>query len=170
MSKLMESVSGIRGIVGDTLTTELVLSFAKRLGVFSGRGKVVVGRDSRTTGKMLLNVVSAGLVSVGADVIDLGICPTPTVLLAVENLKADGGIAITASHNPQEWNALKLINDRGTFLTMEQSKEFWNIPENDLVDLDWQRIGTYSLYENAIDDHIQAIMQLPLIQTDKITK
>ncbi len=122
MSKLMKSVSGIRGIVGDSLTTELVLSFAKRFGIFSGRGKVVVGRDSRTTGKMFLSTVSAGLMSVGANVIDLGICPTPTVLLAVENLKADGGIAITASHNPPEWNALKLINGEGTFLTPVQAK------------------------------------------------
>ncbi len=168
MSKLMKSVSGIRGIVGDSLTVELVLSFAKRFGVFSGRGKVVVGRDSRTTGKMMLNAVSAGLMSVGSDVIDLGICPTPTILLAVENLKADGGIAITASHNPPEWNALKLINDQGTFLTPEQSKEFWDIPENDLVDLDWQKIGTYSFYENTIDNHIEAILKLPIIASDKI--
>jgi len=167
MSKLMKSVSGIRGIVGDSLTTELVLSFAKRFGVFSKRGKVVVGRDSRTTGKMMLSSVSAGLMSVGVDVIDLGICPTPTILLAAENLKADGGIAITASHNPQEWNALKLINKTGTFLTPVQSQNFWNIPEDELKDLDWQRVGTYSLYKNAIDDHIQAIMKLPIIASDK---
>ncbi len=168
MSKLMKSVSGIRGIVGDTLTTELVLSFAKRFGVFSGRGKVVVGRDSRTTGKMLLNVVSAGLVSVGVDVIDLGICPTPTILLAAENLKADGGIAITASHNPQEWNALKLINNTGTFLTPAQSHDFWNIPENELKDLDWAKIGSFSQYGCAIEDHIEAILKLPIIASDKI--
>ena len=170
MSKLMKSVSGIRGIVGDSLTTELVLSYAKRFGVFSGRGKVVVGRDSRTTGKMLLKTVSAGLMSVGADVIDLGICPTPTVLLAVENLKADGGIAITASHNPQEWNALKLINDTGTFLTPAQSKDFWNIPEKEQADLDWAHIGSFTEYACAIDDHINAIMKLPLIAVDKIKK
>ncbi|MDP8314496.1 MAG: phosphoglucosamine mutase [Candidatus Celaenobacter antarcticus] len=168
MSKLMKSVSGIRGIVGDSLTTELVLSYAKRFGVFSGRGKVVVGRDSRTTGKMLLKAVSAGLMSVGADVIDLGICPTPTVLLAVENLKADGGIAITASHNPPEWNALKLINNSGTFLTPAQAKNFWNIPEDELTDLGWTHIGSFSQYASAIEDHINAIMKLPIISVDKI--
>ena len=168
MSQLMKSVSGIRGIVGDSLTTELVLTFAKRFGVFSGRGKVVVGRDSRTTGKMLLSAVSAGLMSVGADVIDLGICPTPTVLLAVENLEADGGIAITASHNPPEWNALKLISDTGTFLTPEQSKNFWNIPEDELHDLDWAHIGSFSQYAFAIEDHIKAIMELSIIPTEKI--
>jgi phosphomannomutase len=168
MSQLMKSVSGIRGIVGDSLTTGLVLSFAKRFGVFSERGKVVVGRDSRTTGKMLLSAVSAGLMSVGADVIDLGICPTPTVLLAVENLQADGGIAITASHNPPEWNALKLINNTGTFLTPKQSKKFWNIPENELVDLDWAHTGSFSQYAFAIEDHINAILQLGIIPVEKI--
>ncbi|MDP8314129.1 MAG: phosphoglucosamine mutase [Candidatus Celaenobacter antarcticus] len=168
MSKLMKSVSGIRGIVGDSLTTELVLSFAKRFGIFSGRGKVVVGRDSRTTGKMFLSTVSAGLMSVGANVIDLGICPTPTVLLAVENLKADGGIAITASHNPPEWNALKLINGEGTFLTPVQAKNFWNIPEDELADLGWTHIGSFSQYAFAIEDHINAIMKLPIIEVDKI--
>lgn len=170
MSQLMKSVSGIRGIVGDSLNAELVLLFAKRFGVFSGRGKVVVGRDSRTTGKMLFNAVSAGLMSVGADVIDLGICPTPTILLAVENLHADGGIAITASHNPPEWNALKLINKDGTFLTPVQSKEFWDIEEITLKDLDWEHIGSFSTYENAIDDHIKAILDLPIIETDEIRK
>jgi len=170
MSQLMKSVSGIRGIVGDSLNAELVLLFAKRFGVFSGRGKVVVGRDSRTTGKMLFNALSAGLMSVGADVIDLGICPTPTILLAVENLHADGGIAITASHNPPEWNALKLINKDGTFLTPVQSKEFWDIEEITLKDLDWEHIGSFSTYENAIDDHIKAILDLPIIETDEIRK
>ena len=170
MSKLMKSVSGIRGIVGDSLTTELVLSFAKRFGVFSKRRKVVVGRDSRTTGEMLLNAVSAGLMSVGADVVDLGICPTPTILLAVENLNAGGGIAITASHNPQEWNALKLINNSGTFLTPAQSQDFWNIQEDELKDLDWAHIGSSSQYVCAIDDHIKAIMKLPIIAADKIKK
>ncbi|MCD6330471.1 MAG: phosphoglucosamine mutase [Candidatus Cloacimonetes bacterium] len=168
MSKLMKSVSGIRGIVGDFFTTELVLSFAKRFGVFSGRGRVVVGRDSRTTGKMLLNAVSAGLMSIGAEVIDLGICPTPTVLLAVENLETDGGIAITASHNPPEWNALKLINKTGTFLTRALSKKFWNIPEDELVDLDWSHTGSFTQYAFAIEDHINAILKLPLIAVDKI--
>ncbi|MBN2017766.1 MAG: phosphoglucosamine mutase [Candidatus Cloacimonetes bacterium] len=170
MSQLMKSVSGIRGIVGDSLNAELVLLFAKRFGVFSGRGKIVVGRDSRTTGKMLFNAVSAGLMSVGADVIDLGICPTPTILLAVDNLHADGGIAITASHNPPEWNALKLINKDGTFLTPVQSKEFWDIEEITLKNLDWEHIGSFSTYENAIDDHIKAILDLPIIETDEIRK
>lgn len=170
MSRLMKSVSGIRGIVGDTLTVELVLSFAKRFGVFVNRGKVVIGRDSRTTGKMLQQVVSAGLLSVGCDVIDIGTCPTPTVLLAVENLNAGGGIAITASHNPPEWNALKLINDEGTFLTPEQGKEFWEIPEKELADLDWKKTGSLSSYEYAIDDHIRAILNLNIVAVDDIRK
>jgi len=170
MSRLMKSVSGIRGIVGDSLTVELVLSFAKRFGVFAQRGKIVIGRDSRTTGKMLQQVISAGLMSVGCDVIDIGICPTPTVLLAVENLNADGGIAITASHNPPEWNALKLINAEGTFLTPEQGRQFWEITETELVDLNWENVGNYSTYENAVDDHIKAIFNLDVVAVEEIRK
>ncbi len=166
----MKSVSGIRGIVGDSLKVELVVKFARRFGIFCGKGKILVGRDSRTTGKMLFNAISSSLMSVGSDVVDLGICPTPTILLAVENSDAVGGIAITASHNPKEWNALKLVNHSGTFLTEKQSKLFWNFPEEKIVDKDWENIGKISSDNTAIENHIQSIMNLDLVDVQAIKK
>ena len=109
MSKLMVSVSGIRGIYGESLTAEIAMKYAAHFGIFSGRGKIVVGRDSRTTGPAMFNAVTAGLMSVGCDVVDIGVVSTPTVLLAVEESDASGGISITASHNSAEWNAMKFV-------------------------------------------------------------
>ena len=120
----MISVSGIRGIFGETLTPEIALNFAAHLGIFSGRGKIIVGRDSRTTGIAMKNAVISGLLSVGCDVVDIGIVSTPTVLLTVEESDAAGGIAITASHNPAEWNAMKLVGKNGMFLFPEQAEKF----------------------------------------------
>ncbi len=170
MPKLMKSVSGIRGIVGETLTVENVLRFAQRFGVFCKKGKVLVGRDSRTTGKMLFNVVSSGLMSVGADVVNLGICPTPTILLAVEKSDASGGIAITASHNPKEWNALKLINEKGTFLTSLQAKQFWSIKNDEIINQNWHNIGKLSSNNSVMENHINSILQLKYVDLDAIRK
>ena len=170
MAKLMTSVSGIRGIIGKTLTVENVMRFAQRFGIFCKKGKILVGRDSRTTGKMLFNAVSSGLMSVGADVVDLGICPTPTILLAVEKSDANGGIAITASHNPKEWNALKLISEKGTFLTTRQTKDFWNINDGDVKHQNWEGIGKLSSDDSAIDDHINSILGLKYVDLPAIEK
>ena len=115
-NRLMKSISGIRGIVGDSLTPDIVLQYSSAFGLMSNRGKIVVGRDSRTSGKMFEDIVISGLMSVGCDVVKVGVCPTPTVQYMVEKLNAAGGIAITASHNPVEWNALKLIGREGIFL------------------------------------------------------
>ena len=109
MSTLMVSISGIRGIIGSGLTPEVVVSFARAFGTYCNGGKVVVGRDSRVSGEMLANLISGGLLSTGCDVVDLGIAPTPTTQLATEQLEANGGIIITASHNPVMWNGLKLL-------------------------------------------------------------
>ncbi|MBL7086799.1 MAG: phosphoglucosamine mutase, partial [Candidatus Cloacimonetes bacterium] len=170
MSKLMISVSGIRGIVGEALTADLVMNFAQRFGIFCEKGKILVGRDSRTTGEMLFNAVSSGLMSVGADVVNLGICPTPTILLAVENSKASGGIAITASHNPKEWNALKLIGKDGTFLTSEQTKNFWVINEEDIKQQKWNQIGKLSTDNSAIENHITAILGVKYVDVPAIKR
>lgn len=170
MSKLMKSVSGIRGIVGESLTVNNVLNFAQRFGVYCNNSKVLIGRDSRTTGKMLFNAISAGLMSVDCDVVDLGICPTPTILLAVENSNASGGIAITASHNPKEWNALKLISGKGTFLTSLQAKQFWSIKNDEIINQNWHNIGKLSSDNSAIENHINSIIQLKYIDLDAIRK
>src|SRR5215510_15922117 len=101
------SISGVRGVIGDSLSPTMLARFAQAFGTYIGSGSVVIGRDPRTSGEMVKQAVVAGLVSSGLRVIDIGMCPVPTVQLFVRESRAHGGIAITASHNPAEWNALK---------------------------------------------------------------
>jgi len=121
------SISGVRGVVGDSLTPALLVRFAESFGTYIGRGTVVVGRDTRTSGEMVQHAVLAGLTSAGCQVVLLDVCPVPTLQLAVRRLGADGGIAITASHNPVEWNALKFIRADGCFLNYYQARELLDI-------------------------------------------
>jgi phosphomannomutase len=121
------SISGVRGVVGDSLTPELVTRFAQAFGTYLGGGRVVIGRDPRTSGEMMRQAVVAGLVSTGCRVADLGVCPTPTVQLLVRQLGAQGGIAITASHNPPEWNALKFVGGDGLFLGAARGRELLDL-------------------------------------------
>src|SRR6267142_292970 len=125
---LMVSVSGVRGLVGTDLTPEVVARWAAAFGIWSreqGAGsrkrqaRIVLGRDARTSGPMFAAAATSGLVSVGCDVIDVGLVPTPSVQLAVEHHRAAGGIVLTASHNPIEWNALKFVGPDGIFLGVE---------------------------------------------------
>ena len=169
MDKLMVSVSGVRGVIGEGLTPDIITRFAAAFGTFTGGGKIVVGRDTRVTGEMVMAGVLAGLESVGCDVIDVGICPTPTIQLAVGNQRAAGGIAITASHNPIQWNALKLISSQGIFLDEEQGREVLNIVEKRRFNfVPWDKVGHRELYEGAIGDHIEAIMNLNYIDVDAL--
>ena len=119
---LMAGVSGVRGVVGVGMTPEVALLWSGGFGSWLKGEKVVVGRDSRPTGKMLNYAVKAGLAAAGCDVEDVGIMPTPTVALAVKRRGAAGGIIITASHNSQEWNALKFVNSSGRMLSMPEYK------------------------------------------------
>ncbi|HKQ51614.1 MAG TPA: hypothetical protein VJT74_04540, partial [Pyrinomonadaceae bacterium] len=109
------SISGVRGVVGESLTPTLLVRFAQAFGTYTGPGVIVIGRDTRTSGEMVRQSVVAGLLSSGCRVVDLDICPVPTVQLLVRERRARGGICITASHNPAEWNALKFINSAGLF-------------------------------------------------------
>jgi len=120
MEPLMFSVSGVRGVVGEVLTPEVLSKFAAAYGTFVKSGRVVVGTDSRLSREMCRHSVFAGLISLGCEVIDVGIVPTPTIQLMIERLKAAGGIAITASHNPANWNALKFFTREGVFLNSRQ--------------------------------------------------
>ncbi|MDZ7807860.1 MAG: hypothetical protein U5K71_12205 [Gracilimonas sp.] len=113
---LMISVSGIRGIFGTDLTPQNLSKFTAAYGTWLKGGTVVVGRDSRVTGQLCEDIVAATLASVGCDVVKVGIVPTPTVAMGVLKHKAAGGIIISASHNPAEWNALKLLNEKSEFL------------------------------------------------------
>ncbi len=169
MSKLMVSVSGIRGIIGHGLTPEVALNFAQAFGTYVQGGKVVLGRDSRVSGDMLKKAVVSGLLSVGCDILDIGVCPTPTTQLAVETHKAKGGIMITASHNPIMWNGLKLIGADGLFLDAEQGETVVALSRNkQFTFAEWDNIGIVLPYTKAVDEHLEAILNLDYLDLAKI--
>ena len=164
---LMVSVSGVRGRVGEALTPEVVAKFAAGFGAWAiGRGgarSIVVGRDSRVSGPMFHRVVLSALESVGADVIDVGMAPTPTIQLAVEHHHAAGGLGITASHNPIEWNALKFIGPSGLFLDPAESAAMRAVVDGDIPRATWDGLGRVSVDDQAIARHIEAILGLPFL-------
>ena len=121
------SISGVRGVVGDSLTPQLAGRFASAFGTYIGPGKVIVGRDARSSGEMLENAVFAGLIAVGCQPVDIGICPIPSVLLLTKDVRARGGVVVTASHNPREWNGLKFLSRRGLYLTASEVEELLDI-------------------------------------------
>ncbi|MFZ5518246.1 MAG: phosphoglucosamine mutase [Candidatus Zhuqueibacterota bacterium] len=169
MSKLMISISGVRGIVGDGLSPQVVTNFAQAFGSYLGNGKVIVGKDSRVTGPMMKHAVFAGLLAAGCDIIDIGTVPTPTVQMAVEHLKARGGIAITASHNPIEWNALKLIDSSGWFLDEVQGNKVIHIVnDKKYQNVKWNQIGKVEYFDGAIEHHLKSILKLDLVDTEFI--
>src|SRR5262245_60135055 len=126
---LIVSVAGIRGIIGDGLAPENACAFAAALGTYLKSGLVVLSRDGRPSGEMLRHAVLAGLMSVGRSVTDIAVAPTPTCGLAIRRLKAAGGIQITASHNPPEWNGLKLFGPAGEVLTASLGRQVQRIFE-----------------------------------------
>lgn len=162
------SVSGIRGVVGDGLDAVVVARWAAAFGAWLPPGPVVVGRDSRPSGPVLLQAVAAALRSTGHDVIDLGVVSTPTTELAVQESDAVGGIIITASHNPQPWNALKLLDDRGLFLSAEANAEVRRRLEAGDGHVDWQRLGGMSTRDDAERRHLDAILGMPWLDRDRI--
>jgi phosphomannomutase len=168
MSTLMVSISGIRGIVGSGLDPDVIVKYTNAYADFVGSGKVVVGRDARITGEMVNQIVTGTLLAKGLDVIDIGICPTPTVQFTVKTLQAQGGIAISASHNPNEWNALKLLNSTGQFMSPDehqQMKKYLNA-ENKFVD--WTQIGKRTVYTEGLTNHINSVLSLSIIDLEKI--
>jgi phosphomannomutase len=171
MPTLMVSISGIRGIVGDGLDPKTIVEFASAYADFIGSGTIVIGRDSRITGEMVKNVLFGTLVAKGLDVIDIGIVPTPTVQLTVKNHKAAGGIAISASHNPNQWNALKLLNGTGQFMTPEEHAELKTRMKSDVYSYrSWDKIGKITSFPEAIDEHIEAVKKISCIDLEAIRK
>jgi phosphomannomutase len=166
---LMVTISGVRGIVGETLTPEVVVKYSSAFAEYCRQGKIVVGRDGRMSGKLIGNLVTATLMAAGCDVVYLGVAPTPTIGIAVEQLHAAGGISITASHNPVEWNGLKFIGKSGMFL---------NAPENDKLRgyadapdhryMPWNKIGRYMIDDSFLRQHIDMVMNLPYIDVPRI--
>ncbi len=166
---LMISVSGVRGIVGEGLTPEVALKFAQAYGSEYGPGKVVVGRDSRVTGEMVKYAVWSGLQAVGCNVVDIGIAPTPTTELETAKNDHAGGIIITASHNPKEWNALKLLAPDGLFLTAEQGESVLKrINDENFNYCPWDKTGKILHSTTSVREHINAILALDVIDPQRI--
>lgn len=169
---LMVSVSGVRGRVGEALTPEIVAKFASGFGAWAlaaGRSRlVVVGRDSRVSGPMFHRIVVGSLQSVGATVIDLGMSTTPTTQLAVEHHHAAGGLMISASHNPIEWNALKMIGATGLFLDAIEGTAMREIMEAGAPRAKWQELGDVIPDTKAIERHIDAVLALPFVDVERI--
>ena len=154
------SISGVRGVLGDSLTPILLARFAQAFGTYVGSGTVVIGRDSRTSGEMVKQAVTAGLLSSGCRVLDIGMCPVPTIQLFARLQKAQGGIAITASHNPAEWNALKFIGPAGFFLDAGQARELLDIyHQGEYTKVSGQEMRAVEAISGAVDLHIAAILQ-----------
>src|SRR5574338_1035461 len=171
MSTLMVSISGIRGIVGGGLEPEVIVKYTDAFADFVGKGKIVVGRVARITGEMVTQLVTGTLLAKGLDVIDIGICPTPTVQFTVKTLNAQGGIAISASHNPNEWNALKLLNAKGQFMTPEENTGLIKILDSGLNKFtEWDKIGITRLYSDAIKKHMHDVLQMKYINKADIRK
>src|SRR5882762_9382682 len=167
---LMVSVSGVRGLVGTDLTPEVVARWAAAFGIWSreqGAGsrkrqaRIVLGRDARTSGPMFAAAATSGLVSVGCDVIDVGLVPTPSVQLAVEHHRAAGGIVLTASHNPIEWNALKFVGPDGIFLDNVAGTRVRELAAGDtLPRANYDAIGGVEADSDAISRHLAAVLAL----------
>lgn len=169
---LMIGVSGIRGRVGEALTPEVIAQYAAGFGAWASRRgaskQIVVGRDSRVSGPMFHRVVLSALESVGCDVIDIGLTTTPTCQLAVEHHHAAGGLMISASHNPIEWNALKFIGPTGLFLENSEGIEMRALVETGIPRATWDRLGRVVLDDRAVQRHIDRVLAIPYIDVEGI--
>ena len=178
---LIKSISGIRGTIGgrtgDTLNPLDIVKFTTAYATFirrhttDGSGKIVVGRDARMSGQMVDSIVSGTLVGMGFDVLNIGLATTPTTELAVTMSGADGGIIITASHNPRQWNALKLLNSHGEFLTKDDGNEVLDIAERE--DFEYAEVDHLGkiINDSSFDDrHIESVLNLNLVDAEAIRK
>ena len=179
---LIKSISGIRGTIGghtgDTLNPLDIVKFTTAYATFirksrgeKSTGKIVVGRDARISGDMVRNVVCGTLMGTGFDVIDIGLATTPTTELAVRMAGADGGIIITASHNPRQWNALKLLNSEGEFLSKDDGNEVLAIADSEAFDYaDVDALGRYTSDDTYNRKHIDAVLGLQLVDVEAVRK
>lgn len=178
---LIKSISGIRGTIGgapgDNLTPLDIVKFAAAYGEMlrntypDKKLKVVIGRDARLSGQMVSSIVSATLIGLGIDIIDLGLSTTPTVEIAVPAEKADGGIILTASHNPEQWNALKLLDRRGEFISASAGEEIIETARQENFEFaDVRALGIYSQDDTYLQKHVDAVVNYPLVDVDAIRK
>lgn len=164
------SISGVRGVIGESLTPALLTRFAQAFGTYVGSATIVIGHDPRTSSEMVKQAVIAGLLSSGCRVIDIGMCPVPTIQLLVRHHRAHGGIAITASHNPAEWNALKFIGADGLFLNSGRAREMLDIyHQGEYAKVAGAEMREVEKISGATDLHIQKILDVlgPLPQREK---
>jgi len=168
---LMEGVAGIRGVIGSGLTPDLACKYAAAYGSMMGGGEIVVGGDGRISGKMVCDAVCAGLQAVGCLILDVGVAPTPTIQVILGKRGSRGGIAVTASHNPQEWNALKFFAPSSLFLDEDEGRELKRILlENDINYVPYDRLGKIQTYDKAVEDHIKAILDMPYLNLSAIRR
>jgi len=178
---LIKSISGIRGTIGgkpgDNLTPADIVKFVTGYATYiisenpAGKIKIIVGRDARVSGAMVNSLVCGTLMGMGIDVIDLGLSTTPTVEIAVTSYKANGGIILTASHNPGEWNALKLLNSKGEFLDSDAgAKVLENAESQDVQYCKVNELGSYTIDNTFIDKHIKMVLDLPLVDIEAIKR
>ncbi|MBR7035319.1 MAG: phosphoglucosamine mutase [Bacteroidales bacterium] len=178
---LIKSISGIRGTIGGTTTDNLtpvdIVAFASAYGswlrdnVTNGSNKVVVGRDARLSGDMVSSLVMQTLVALGFKVVNIGLATTPTTEIAVTEEHADGGVIITASHNPKQWNALKLLNNKGEFLNAQEGKDVLKRAEASKFNFaDIDSIGSIEINNTYNTKHIEKVLALPLVDVDAIKK
>jgi phosphomannomutase len=177
---LIKSISGIRGTIGgkpgDTLSPLDIVKFTSAYGTWlkqqgHSNKKVIIGRDGRISGSMVQGLVANTLIALGIDVIDLGLSTTPTVEMAVVFENAAGGIILTASHNPKEWNALKLLNNKGEFISGTDGTALLEIAENEAFDFsNVDQLGIYTKDNTALDKHISAVVNYPLVDIEAIKK
>jgi phosphomannomutase len=158
VNSLKIGISGVRGVVGQTFTPELVVAFAQALGTYLDSGRILVCRDTRTSGPMVHAAVLSGLLASGCEVIDLDICPTPSLQLAVKWLGAEGGISISAGHNPEPWNALKFVRADGLYLNGTQADELLDIfHQAEFEKATWQGIRRRVERQDAIAHHLEVL-------------
>src|SRR5687768_6333589 len=158
MKPLKIGITGVRGIVGETFTPEVAVGFAQAFGTYLDSGRILVCRDTRPSGPMVRAAVVSGLLATGCEVIDLGVCPTPSLQLAVTWLKAEGGIAITAGHNPSPWNALKFVRADGLYLNSMQGEELLDIfHQAEFSKATWKQIKPTISQQDAIEHHIELL-------------
>lgn len=175
---LIKSISGIRGTIGgvpgETLSPVDIVKFTGAYGSIitkNGHGKIVLGRDGRISGSMVRDLVVSTLVALGIDVVDLGLSTTPTVELAVKMEGADGGIILTASHNPREWNALKLLNSDGEFISAETGAQVLKRAANeDFVFAHVDKLGTLTVDSSYLEKHVDAVLNYPLVDAKAIAR
>ena len=172
----MVSVSGVRGRVGEAFTPEIATRFASAFGAYlreaaGDRARVVIARDSRTSGPMFVHAVTAGLLAVGCDVVDAGLAPTPTTLLAVRHHQAHGAIVVTASHNPVEWNALKFASASGMFLDAGEAARMRHYLEDGTITwAGWDQLGAVTSDTGAVRRHLNAVLTLDYLDKSALRK